>query len=117
MAGYTCRVAIKRPTDTVQGRYNQAKVDWSAIEPVDVPDLVSVQPLSDTESGAAEMRSTKTTKWRLLTQPGLPIDLQSNDRVIWLGNEYGVDEVLQWPDPYIENAIHHVEAILTKVSG
>ncbi|MGR6579270.1 hypothetical protein ACT89R_01695 [Rhodococcus qingshengii] len=117
MAGFTCRIAIKRPADIAQGRYNQRKIDWSSIEPVDVPDLVSVQPAANTESGAAEMRSTQTIKWKLFTQPGLPIDIRSTDRVIWLGNEYDVDEVLSWPDPYIENAIHHVEAILTKVTG
>lgn len=115
--GFTSTIAIKKPTVTSEGRYGNDSYDYG-VEPIPVPDLVALQPVSSSESGAPDNRHTTTQTFRLITQPGVDLDLAPIDRVVWAGRELDVvSEVLRWPHPMLADAVHHLEATLQLVKG
>lgn len=83
---------------------------------VEVPFLVSVQPVASSEDGPE--RPTVTTTWRLLTPPGRDLELRSQDRVEVNGEM--VMSVVGDVARYRAGApgrVHHVRAALEKVTG
>lgn len=102
------RVSVLRGA-VVTGSYGGADIDWSAPAVTVYPAVV--QPVSSTEEVAAQQRTV--TRWRLFLPPSA--DLRATDRVSWDGAQYEVDgDVQAWKRGGVP---HHVEALLTRVSG
>lgn len=117
MAAFASRIVVLRPA-MVGGRYaSEPSPDWTVDpERVEVPFLVSVQPVSSSE-GSPE-RPTVTTRWRLIGPPGRDIALRAVDRVEVDGEAvFSVDgDVGRWRlGP--AGRVHHVEAALERVEG
>ncbi|QQM15105.1 head-to-tail stopper [Gordonia phage Banquo] len=116
--GYTTKIAIVKPAKVVD-RYNSERFEYDpdkGATVVDVVPLVSVQPASQTES--ADFRTMVTTGWRLIGPPGVDLPLSPVDRVRFAGREVMVDgEVARWPHPVKPGGVHHVEAMLSEVTG
>ncbi|SFA60819.1 hypothetical protein SAMN05444374_11632 [Rhodococcoides kroppenstedtii] len=115
--GFTSTIAIKKP-QRVADRYSNERLVYDDVEPVPVDDLVSLQPESSTEVGDRENRIGTVETFRLRTQPGIDLDLDSVDHVLWAGRELEViSEVMRWPHPMRPDGVHHLEATLRFVKG
>ncbi|AQY55617.1 head-to-tail stopper [Gordonia phage Huffy] len=116
--GYTTKVVIVKPAK-ITDRYNSERLEYDPEKGatlVDFEPLVSVQPTSQTED--SDHRLMVTTGWRLITPLGTDIPLASVDRVRFAGREVEVaGDVSRWPHPIIPGGVHHVEALLTEVTG
>ncbi|OZC80192.1 hypothetical protein CH274_13225 [Rhodococcus sp. 06-418-5] len=116
VAGYTSMIEIERPVIT-RDSYGNDTFDWDNAELIPVPLPVSMQPLSQTESGDNEFRQTVTTGFRVISQAGVDIDVLDTDRIRWAGQSYDVTQIARWPHPMILNGVHHIEIQLEKVTG
>ncbi|OZC62142.1 hypothetical protein CH267_00955 [Rhodococcus sp. 06-621-2] len=116
-AGFTSTVEIMRPDVVTRDQYQNDVADWESATIVAVPDPVSMQTGSQSETGSTEYRSTVTTQYRLFTLPGIDLDLVETDRVRWAGRVFEVIEISRWPHPMILNGVHHVEVQLQEVKG
>lgn len=114
---YTATIAILRPR-TVTSRYTPDTVtlDYSDPEVIPVTRKVSLQPTSSREQG--DDRFSVVSGWLLVTPTGMDLDLRDTDRVRYRDMVLSVaGEVLRWPHPINPNGVHHIEAVLQKVSG
>lgn len=117
MRGFTSQIAILRPKVVEDEFSSGTTLDWSSPDEVPVEFLVSVQPLASSE-GPVE-RPQVVTGWQLITPPGRDLPLRSIDRVkMPSGLTFAViGDILRFPHPIKPNGVHHVEAMLERVSG
>lgn len=116
MRGFTSTISILRPT-VEEDEFGSTSTDWSSPEVVPVDFMVSLQPLTSTE-GPVE-RPQVITGWQLITPPNTDLPLRSVDRIrIPSGMVFAViGDILRFPHPIKPNGVHHVEAMLERVSG
>lgn len=106
-------VVLRAPL--VTDAYGKQVRDWANAVPTTV-EGVQVQPASSAEPVEVG-RVSVVTSMRLLTPIGVDLDLLRTDRVQWAGGTWLVDgEVARHKRPST-GAVHHVEAILKRVSG
>lgn len=99
----------------VTDRYNAETRDWSNAAELTVTN-VQVQPSTATEPVEVG-RTEAITHMRLLTPIGTDLDLLRTDRVRWSGEVWQVDgEVARHMRPS-DGTVHHVEAMLKRVTG
>jgi hypothetical protein len=99
----------------VENRYGAQVRDWSNAAELTVSG-VQVQP-SSSEEPSEVGRSSVVTHMRLLTPIGTDLDLVATDRIRWADVVWAVDgEVARHKRPST-GAVHHVEAMLTRVAG
>lgn len=104
----------KRAPLGVDARGNEIR-RWDQAALTTIGEL-SVQPNSQTEQANA-LRDLRITSWRVQSAPGVDLDIEATDRVIWAGDEYEVDgEVARWSDP-IFGGVHHVEFLIRLWEG
>ena len=117
MAAFVDSIMILQPHMTI-GRYGPAEQpDWTKPPtPVEVPFLVSVQPVASSEGGPE--RPAVTTTWRLLTPPGRDLALRPQDRVEVNGEMTlsVVGDVARYRVGR-PGRVHHVRVALERVSG
>lgn len=117
MRGFTSRITILRPTVVEDEFSSGTTLDWSKPERVPVDFLVSLQPLTSTE-GPVE-RPQVITGWQLITPPGRDLPLRSIDRVESAAGQVlaVIGDILRFPHPIRPEGVHHVEAMLERVTG
>lgn len=117
MAAFVDSIVILQPY-VGGGRYSSIEtIDWTKPPTrVEVPFLVSVQPLASSEGGPE--RPAVTTTWRLLTPPGRDLALRPQDRVEVNGEMTlsVVGDVARYRAG-APGRVHHVRAALERVSG
>lgn len=115
-AGFTTSITILRPK-VEEDEFASEALDWTDPEEVAVDFMVSVQPMSSSE-GPAD-RPQVISGWQLISPPGRDLPLRSIDRIrIPSGMVFAViGDILRFPHPMKPNGVHHVEAILERVSG
>lgn len=95
--------------------------DWSedAVTRVRM-EQVSVQPGGQPNSQGEVVnaeRNAVSTGWRVLSEPGVDLDVKATDRIEYDGMTLEVDgEVARWPDP-LDGGVHHVEFGMSRVTG
>lgn len=117
MAAFVDQVVILQPQMVVDRYSSVAKIDWT--KPpirVQVPFMVSVQPVTSREDNPD--RPAVTTTWKMIGPPGRDIALRSSDRVEVNGEMVlSVDgDVARWRAG-VPGRVHHVEALLERVTG
>jgi hypothetical protein len=99
----------------VANQYRDEKRNWGAASatPYDGVNMQPLQvPLESTEY--TEDRQTTVTRYLLITQRGMDIDLLETDRVAFAGMTFEVDgKVGRWPAP--GGGLRHVEARLKEI--
>jgi hypothetical protein len=92
------------------GPYGSAdEIDWTT--PAEVVYAAEVQPLSSDENVVLQQRVE--SRWRAFLPPGA--DVVATDRIVWDTVVYEIDGE---PERWKRRAVmHHLELILTKVSG
>lgn len=115
-AGYTSTITILRPGVVESDHASEPVLDHSDPERIEVPFLVSMQPMTSTEGPST--RPQVVSGWWLCTPAGRDLDLRPTDRVEFGSIELEViGEVGRWPHPIRPGAVHHVEAMLERVVG
>lgn len=117
MAAFVDSIVILQPHVEIDRYSSIETIDWTKPPTrVEVPFLVSVQPL-DSSEGAPE-RPAVTTTWRLLTPPGRDLALRPQDRVEVNGEMTlsVVGDVARYRAG-APGRVHHVRAALERVSG
>lgn len=77
-------------------------------------DRVSVQPSSQTER-VDEVSNVRTSRLRVLSEPGTTPDITGLDRIEYRGDTWAVTgDVAYWPDP---GGMDHIEFVMTLVRG
>lgn len=117
MTAFVDSIVVLRPQVTVDRYSSVEKPDWTKPpERVVVPFRVSVQPVSSSEDGPE--RPAVTTSWKLITPPGRDLPLTAVDRVEVNGEMTCsvVGDVGRWRAG-APGRVHHVEALLERVSG
>lgn len=106
-------VILRAPLEA--DRYGHDTRDWANADETTVTG-VQVQPSTSVEPVEVG-RTAVVTTMRLLTPIGTDLDLLRTDRVRWSGDVWAVDgEVARHKRPST-GAVHHVEAMLTRVAG
>lgn len=96
----------------VAGAYGSQTSSWAtATTTVDV--AAYVQPQSSSEQVADAERVT--TRWRIFLGP--TADLVATDRVVWNGTTFEVDGDVETHHRAPGGGVHHLEALLSKVTG
>lgn len=109
-------ITVVRPQETYD-RYGNTVYDWTNPQRT-TWDRVSVQPVSQTETGTDDARHTVVTGWRIFSAAGVDIDVRPIDRIEWAGKTLEVvGEVARWPHPIRRGAVHHVEFDVERYTG
>ncbi|MEW2578346.1 hypothetical protein [Streptomyces syringium] len=106
-------VRVRAGTKTDRG--GNTVPDWSETDRVTIS-RVSVQPNLQTEA-TDPTRTVAVTGWRVLSEPGTDADIRAEDRIEWNGMTLEVQgEVARWAE-FQHGGTHHIEFVMTRVTG